>query len=385
MKKMSLLNESCLKKIKVSIFYSRLRAFVVDFIPEKILTHIKGKKTNDVSCFDDDCTVNIFLKKMIIGKKIKVGIIKDFGFSTWWPKYEKFLKNNKIDYDFYDPQQSNWIEEATQFDFIIGFSSCASYYLEEMRRKIFILEKHLHKKCFPNYDQVVFYEDKIIEDYLSKVYKFPFIETHIFNNKEEATEFALCADNFPCVSKVNPGSSSHGVEMVDSSKKCLRIVNAAFSASGRKTHFRYYGQKNYVYFQKYIPNDGYDLRIIVISDMVFGYYRQALENDFRASGMGTVEKRELPIKAMKIARNVNKVLKFPMLVVDLLKDDLNNYHIIEMSPICRIDTPEQLHVNGKPGAYLFSDNDHYNFVEGRYWVQELVLKNLLDFWLEEKC
>ena len=129
-----------------------------------------------------------------------------------------------------------------------------------------------------------------------------------------------------------------------------------------------------MYFQEYVPNDGYDIRIIVIGDNVFGYYRKAPPGDFRASGMGVVEKRKLPLEAMKISRKVNAVLKSPMLVVDLLRGNDGQYYIIEISPICRIDTPEQLLVDGRPGVYVFDDENTYHFKEGRYWVQELALK-----------
>jgi hypothetical protein len=136
-------------------------------------------------------------------------------------------------------------------------------------------------------------------------------------------------------------------------------------------------QKAYVYFQKYIENDGYDLRVIVIDNMVWGYYRKVMRNDFRASGMGLVEKRELPLEAMNIARDVYSALDQPMIVVDMLKDTQGKYWINEISPMCQIGTSEQLHVDGVPGVYLFSDDGSFRFEPGRYWVHELALRRFL--------
>ena len=47
-----------------------------------------------------------------------------------------------------------------------------------------------------------------------------------------------------------------------------------------------YDTKDYVYFQKFLPNNKYDIRIVVIGDRAFGFIRYNRENDFRASGSG---------------------------------------------------------------------------------------------------
>jgi hypothetical protein len=111
--------------------------------------------------------------------------------------------------------------------------------------------------------------------------------------------------------------------------------------------------------------------------MVFGYYRKVLRWDFRASGMNLLEKRELPEQAIRMAREVNRIIKSPMLVVDMLQGLDGRYSIIEFSPLCQVETPEQLHVNGVPGVYVFDNDDSFHFEKGRYWVHELALKEFL--------
>jgi hypothetical protein len=49
------------------------------------------------------------------------------------------------------------------------------------------------------------------------------------------------------------------------------------------------------------------------------------------------------------------------------------YRIIEISPLCRIDTCEELKVQGIPGYYVMQ-GDSYSFQPGRLWVPELALK-----------
>lgn len=293
--------------------------------------------------------------------------------SPRWTKYCRFLETNAIPYEFYDLDSSQWLDAALAFDSIIGVDSCEPYHLEQIRRKYYILEHHLHKRCYPSYRDMVLYEDKFLEAYLSQIHGFPFVKTYIYNKQDEAME-AAAHFTYPIVSKIVPGSGSYGVEMIHSRRECLSLIKRVFSRSGMKTHVSYARQKQYVYFQDYVPNDGYDIRVIVVGPRVFGYYRKVLRGDFRASGMGYCEKRGLPLESMQIAMSVHATLKSPMLVVDMLHAKDGTFHIIEISPICRIDTAEQLHVDGKSGAYVVSDDGTFRFEEARYWVHELALK-----------
>ena len=45
-------------------------------------------------------------------------------------------------------------------------------------------------------------------------------------------------------------------------------------------------EKGYVYFQEFIPNDGFDLKIVVIGDKLSFIGRKIRKDDFRASGGG---------------------------------------------------------------------------------------------------
>jgi glutathione synthase/RimK-type ligase-like ATP-grasp enzyme len=177
--------------------------------------------------------------------------------------------------------------------------------------------------------------------------------------------------------KIDPSSGSTGVDFVKTKGGARKIVQQVFSGVGRNTHLPYSKQREYVYFQEYIPNDGYDIRAIVVKNWVFGYYRKVLAGDYRASGMNLVEKRGLPGEAMKIALKVNEVIKSPILVVDMMHGVDGEYYIIEYSPFCQMETPEQLHVNGVPGKYVFDDDGHYSFQEGKYWLHELALREFL--------
>lgn len=305
--------------------------------------------------------------------KPRVGVIPDPGPSPRWTKCIRFLEANGFQHDMYDVHSSRWIEDARTFQVIVNLPSSSAYHLEELRRKFYVLEKTLGISCFPSFEGMMLYEDKILEAYLCKIHGLPFIPTFITNTAEDARHFLRNAE-LPLVSKIVPGSGSVSVELLRTRRECEQVIGQTFSMRGRASHSPYFRQKNYVYFQKFVRNDGYDLRVIVIDDMVFGYYRKVPEDDFRASGMGLVEKRPLPVEAMHIARRTYAVMQSPMLVVDMLRDLDGGYWIIEISPNCQIDTPEQLHVEGAPGAYIWASDDSFRFEPGRFWMQELAMR-----------
>jgi glutathione synthase/RimK-type ligase-like ATP-grasp enzyme len=355
------------KSLSKNAWYLRLRVFF-PYTPYVI--------TDDRKILDEGVET-VVLEWPASVRKPMIGLIQDPGPSPRWTKYRRFFENNSIPYEYYDLAASDWLTKAGRYDVIVGVEASVPFYLEQIRRKFFTLERHLGKKCFPTYSDMVIYEDKILETYISEIHHFPFLKTYIYNSKEEALADSEC-HRYPLVNKIVPCSGSVGVELVKTPHQYRRIVQQSFSPGGRKSHVAYQSQKNFVYFQEYVPNDGYDIRIITIADSIFGYYRKAPKGDFRASGMGLVEKRELPPEAIKIAREVNDVLKCSMLVVDLLRGSDGRYYIIELSPMCRIDTAEQLHVDGKPGVYVAQKDGTYSFKPGRYWVHELALKDFFE-------
>ena len=62
-------------------------------------------------------------------------------------------------------------------------------------------------------------------------------------------------------------------------------------------------EKGYVYFQDFIPNNSYDIRIIVIGDKAFAIKRIIRDGDFRASGSGNIvyKRSEINERCIKIA------------------------------------------------------------------------------------
>ena len=176
------------------------------------------------------------------------------------------------------------------------------------------------------------------------------------------------------VSKVNPSSGSVGVELLRTPGEARRIIKRAFSRNGRKIYVPHFRQSHYVYFQEFVPNDGYDIRVVVVGNRAFGYYRKVPRGDFRASGMNTWEKRALPEAAVRIAWTAYQAIRSPLLAVDMVHGLDGAYRIIEFSVVFQNETPEQLMVDGVPGAYVIGNDDAIRFEKGRFWVDELAIR-----------
>ena len=337
--------------------------------------------------FDDRNDLDVAEQVLIswIGErpKLKVGLVQDTSSPPYWTKYERFLKNNAIDFEYYDVHRSDWLAAAKEYNAIIWATEGKAPQIEEQKRKTYIFEKHCGKHCFPSYDTLMWHEDKIFQYEWLRMFGFPIIETFISYSVPEILD-RIQHIKYPLVSKHPVGAGSLGVELIKDGKQARTIVRQSFSHTGRPTYWPYIRQKDYVYFQKFQPNEGYDLRIIVIGNKVFGYYRDVPKGEYRASGMGLVRKGALPDEAVQLAMSVSKTLDLIVVAVDMLRDKTGKFQIIEMSAFIQVDTAGQLHLDDVPGAYVFHSSGEYHFESGKYWIQELALKEFFERWLHKQ-
>lgn len=355
---------------------------------KKIYTKYRSKTKNDLINRDD---LNEYLEqaeKVFLENKpdIVVGLVKgadsysDIGLvrkRDYYPKYERFLKNNNIVYEYYNPLLSNWMKEAQRFDLIVWNTSSDPSTQEIAEGKIYILEQ-MGKKCLPSYNEVWSYENKIRANYLYELHNLPSIPTFISHSKSDAMSYINKA-KFPIISKLSTGSASYGVDKIDNIKDAKKLVNQVFSYKGKETYFKYMNQKEYVYFQDFIEDATYDLRIMCVGEDLFGYYRYPNEGDFRASGAGNYQKKEIPIEALELAYQVYKAFGSIFLATDFVySEKTKKFLIIESSVFIGVDSCEQLAIDDKPGKYIRKADNKYEFAKGRFWVQELALKNIIE-------
>ena len=308
------------------------------FIPESVKRLLRKtffyrnqslKNKNAVKYYEVDSFLNeapVLNLGLELKEKPNVGIIKtqesvlgkDYvNPKASWLRYERFCKNNDIPYGFFDITRSNWMSEAKKYDIFICHTESNPAYQEMIESKIYILENLLGKFCFPSYHEVWQYEDKNRANYLYQHYDLPTIPTYVTQNKEEAYKL-IDIVGYPFISKTTIGAGSTGVFKIDNRQQAVKRINKIFGFYGLKTEYPYQRQKDYFYIQKFIYDATFDLRIILVGDMAFGYYRYPNKGDFRASGAGNYEKKAIPEDALRIAIEVRDKLASSLMGIDLL-------------------------------------------------------------------
>jgi len=190
------------------------------------------------------------------------------------------------------------------------------------RPLIYSLEK-AGKKVFPNFHTVWHFDDKLGQKYLLESINAPLVPTWVFYDKNQALEWAESTD-FPKVFKLRRGAASQNVRLIKNKKSAFKFIRKAFRkgfpaydpVESLKERWRKYKlgtenleeiaqgfarfvvpppystiigrERGYIYFQKYIPGNDHDIRVVVIGEKAFAIKRMVRNNDFRASGSGKI-------------------------------------------------------------------------------------------------
>lgn len=338
----------------------------------------------------DDLFPEVPFVKLIgdMGRHPLIGIHKDateyngYGIlASYFLRYKRFLDFNQLQYKVINLYQSDWLDQCAGVDIVITAYASEPSRLSELSAKVGILENFHNKVCYPSARDLWSYEDKVRTYYLVKEFGFPHADTFITHDLAEAERFAQTA-RYPLVSKIRTGSCSRGVELVHSQKQALRIIRQNFGV-GRKALWTYSFEKDYVYFQEFIQDATYDLRIFVVGNVIAGYRRRMKGKDFRASGAGLLDRALFPDDAVKTAIALKDKWDTTILAVDFV--DANNsreHKIIETSISFGLDYPEYLEKDGARVFYLQTEKG-IQLKEGCFWVQDFIIIELLRKWFDQ--
>jgi glutathione synthase/RimK-type ligase-like ATP-grasp enzyme len=223
-------------------------------------------------------------------------------------------------------------------------------------------------KTFPNFNTRWHFDDKIAQKYLLESIGAPLVETTVFYDITNAKNYIKKAP-FPIVAKLKRGAGSSNVELLKNKKEATNYIIQMFN-TGKKSipnTFENYEQKlrvakkiknplllfkktinyilknkreqlisnpekGYVYFQKFLPDNTFDTRIILIGEIAFGIIRYNRKNDFRASGSGLIDfsSFNIDIKIIAIAFEISEKLKAQTIAFDFIYDN-KTPKIIEIS------------------------------------------------------
>ncbi len=175
---------------------------------------------------------------------------------------------------------------------------------------------------FPDHRTGWTFDDKIAESYALEAARAPQPRYHVFYELDRTLAFLREEARYPLVAKLRRGSGANNVALLRSAREGESYAKKMFSrgvspaqsllyktySKLQSTHdlatllsrarripdflrARRFGkglppERGYCYFQEYIPNDGFDLKVAVAGGKLSYFARKTRRGDFRASGGG---------------------------------------------------------------------------------------------------
>jgi len=327
---------------------------------------------------------------------------KESFFSTRWIAY---CKQNNIAYKIVNAYDNDIIDQVKGCDVFMWHHSNYDYRDALFAKQLIYSVEVMGIKVFPNFNTTWHFDDKVGQKYLLETIGAPMVPSYVFYTKKDANNW-IKETSFPKVFKLRGGSGSSNVKLVETKSAAMKLVNKAFGGGfnqfDRLNHlnFRYKNfkagkegfeailkgiarlfignnysnmvpkEKGYVYFQDFIPNNTFDIRVVVVGDKAFALKRLVRENDFRASGGGNIvyNKSKIDERCIKISFDVNEKLKCQSIAYDFVFDKNNTPLIVEIS------YGYDVHAYDKCEGYWDSSMQWH---EGMFIPQEWMVENII--------
>lgn len=286
-------------------------------------------------------------------------------FSDRWIEY---CSRNNIPFKVVNAYDNDIINQLNDCDIFMWHHSNYDYRDALFAKQLIYSLETIGIKVFPDFNTTWHFDDKVGQKYLLEAIDAPLVPSYVFYNKKDARKW-IESTSFPKVFKLRGGSGSSNVQLVENKHKAKKLIKKAFgkgfSQFDKFNHlkFRYKNfksgkesfvgvlkgivrlfignkysnmvpkEKGYVYFQEFIPDNKFDIRVIVVGEKAFALKRLVRKNDFRASGSGNIlyNKSEIDERCIQISFNVNEKLKCQSIAFDYVFDENNNPLIVEIS------------------------------------------------------
>lgn len=277
-------------------------------------------------------------------------------FSDRWIEY---CKENNISYKIVNAYDNDIIKQVEDCDAFMWHHHHGNYKDVLFAKQLLYSLQMSGKKVFPDFNTGWHFDDKVGEKYMLEAIGAPLVPSYVFYSKKDALKW-IEQTIFPKVFKLRGGAGASNVRLVHSKSEAKSLINKAFgrgfsqfnrlgylkdrykkymdgkdSFTGvlkglarliipteySKMHSR---EKGYIYFQEFIPNNHFDLRIVVVGDKAFGLKRLVRKGDFRASGSGNIvyDKKQINEECVKIAFDVSGKLRCQSIAFDFVFDGI---------------------------------------------------------------
>lgn len=290
---------------------------------------------------------------------------ENYGFASQWIKY---CEENNIPYKTVSCYDSDIIEQLEDCDALLWNHHHTTTKDVLFAKGLLSALEQAGKKVFPDFNSGWHFDDKVGQKYLLEAIRAPAAKAWVFYDKKTALDWAEKTE-FPKIFKLRGGAGSTNVKLVKSKSQARSMISKAFgkgfpSYDGwndlNEQFLRYKRgklkgidllksirrlfvstefaktvgpQKGYIYFQEFIPENTFDIRIITIGSRAIGIKRPTRPNDFRASGSGLIvyNKEEIPLSCIKVAFETSKKMDAVCVAYDFVFDKDDNPLIVEIN------------------------------------------------------
>ena len=288
-------------------------------------------------------------------------------FSDRWIAY---CKKEGIDLKLVNAYGSDIIQQVAGCDVFMWHFYQEDYRDMQMAKALIHSLEAKGVRCFPDSHTCWHFDNKVWEKYLLEAVGAPLVPSYVFYTEKEALEW-VGKTTFPKVFKLKGGAGASNVKLAHTQKEAERLIKQCFGKGfsqyrwqdqlkeqWRKykmgkvglrmvlrpiyyafksypTTFSQYHQKEigYAYFQDFIPDNSFDIRVCVVGEKAFALKRMTRKDDFRASGSGTIvyDKQQIDERCVQNAFEVNRKLQAQSIAFDFVFDKVGNPLIIEIS------------------------------------------------------
>ncbi|WP_340102842.1 ATP-grasp domain-containing protein [Rhodohalobacter sp. 8-1] len=322
-----------------------------------------------------------------------LGILTSFDDS--YKQYITSCEDLGIDYEVIDFKSDYWLKDLKKGNYdglLVRPPSQTQEFNTIYMERLYFIHSILGIPMYPSYDSLFLYENKRVAGDWLEHFGFPHLKTHVFQTKEDATDF-ISRNEFPLVFKTNIGSSATGVDIVKNKSEALTLINRAF---GRFSPFYKYkfrpsrlkiklpgtpiSQRNFVIIQQYVDIK-WEWRLIKIGNSFFGR-RKLLKNGF-ASGSKLTGWGKPPDELLFMIREISEKQGFRNISIDFFETTDDNFLVNEVHALFGT-TPEitrdesELYIDGKPGRLVFKEGK-FIFEEGFFNQNLSYLLRVEDF------
>lgn len=289
---------------------------------------------------------------------------REGSFSDRWIAY---CEQNNIDYKIVNAFDSDIIQQVAGCDAFLWHHHHGQYKDALTAKRILFALEHAGVNVFPNFNTGWHFDDKVAQKYLLEAIGAPTVPSYVFYDKKDAMEWAK-KTSYPKVFKLKGGAGATNVKLVRTQHEALKLINKAFGKgfpqfdrlNNLKERYNKYksGQdgllsvakgagrlviptkfsqqqspeKGYAYFQDFIPNDGFDIRVVVINgEKAAAEKRFIRENDFRASGSGKFSYEDINCEVIKESFKIANKLNLQSVALDFVINKNVKPLVIEIS------------------------------------------------------